>query len=145
MAKSSALENGRKALARGDLHRAATYLRIAIGEMEQRDRIPAEAGTANADLGRILQASGDVDGAVYHLVRGVYLLDRGGRHRDLYAALLDLAAVHRVRGENRMALRTRLQAARLRAQLAAGRVASTRPVSMTDEVDNHVPPVSFSA
>ncbi len=133
--KSKALDNANRAMAGGDPQRAVTYLRIALSDLEQRERIPAEAGMANASLGRLLHTLGDAEGGVFHLVRAVYLLEKAGKFTELYQALLDLASIHRARGEARLAMASRIQAGRLRASLASGRREGFSRVSMAEAAE----------
>lgn len=95
-------------------------LRATLGELEDREVIPPEAGLANAHLGRLLLRQGDDEGAAFHLVRAVYLMQKSGPYPALYEALIDLAALHRARGEARLAFASRVQAGRLRADVARG-------------------------
>lgn len=95
-------------------------LRATLEDLEDREVIPPEAGLANAHLGRLLLRQGDDEGAAFHLVRAVYLMQKSGPYPALYEALIDLAALHRARGEVRLALASRVQAGRLRADVARG-------------------------
>lgn len=101
--------------------REIDQLRAHVAALESIEPLPEEAGAANADLGRLLRALGDDDGAVLHLVRAVFILEKARSWNRLYATLNDLAALHRARGEGRWALVSRLQAGRLRADIDLGK------------------------
>jgi tetratricopeptide (TPR) repeat protein len=76
-----------------------------------------QAASANHNLGVMHQERGDLDGAVFHAVRAVFLYNRRADLGGLYAALRNLAVIHTSRGETHLATASQHQAARARREL----------------------------
>lgn len=75
---------------------------------------PARAAAANHNLAVAMQAEGDLDGALFHCVRALYLYHRLSDESGTWAGLRNLSLVFQARGESRRALEAKRKAARLR-------------------------------
>jgi len=78
-----------------------------------------EAAAANHNLAALRQERGDLEGAVFHSVRAVFLYNRFADLGGLYASLRNLAVIHTSRGETHLATAAQHQAARARRELIA--------------------------
>ncbi len=78
-----------------------------------------EAAAANHNLAALLQERAELDGAVFHAVRAVFLYNRLQDLGGLYSALRNLSVIHTSRGESHLAMAAHHQAARARRELVA--------------------------
>jgi tetratricopeptide (TPR) repeat protein len=118
--RPSAVDQSRRALElgyAGDWDAAAELLAQTAGELEQVDA--PEAAAANQNLAAILQERGDLDGAVFHCVRSLFLYNQAHDLGGLFLSLRNLAVIHVSRGETGLSLQAQRQAARARRELVA--------------------------
>lgn len=113
-----AVEDARRAIEvgyHGDWEAAAKILQDTIGPLEAAETPLAAA--ANHNLAAMLQERGDLDGAVFHAVRAVFLYNETQDVGGIFCALRNLAVVHASRGEMRLSVAAQHQAARARREL----------------------------
>ena len=113
-----ALEDYRRAIEiglSGDWSRAERMLERSREPLEAAEA--PEAAAANHNLAALCQERGDLDGAVFHSVRAVFLYNRSQDLGGLYAALRNLAVIHTSRGETHLATAAQHQASRARREL----------------------------
>lgn len=110
------------AVERGQLHGLEEAYAGCLEELEGSD--PHRAAAANHNLGVVLQQKGDLDGAVFHCVRSLFLYHRLNDLPGTWAGLRNLAVVFQARGENRRAMDSRRKAAHVRGEMVqSGRYA----------------------
>ena len=91
---------------------------LLVNQLEALERADApEAAPANHALAVALCRSGDLDGAIFHCVRGIYLYHRREDPLGVWAGLLNLSLLHQARGEARQAMQVRAKAAEVRRAL----------------------------
>jgi hypothetical protein len=88
-----------------------------VPELEAAER--PEAAVANHKLAVYELESGNIDEAVYHAVRSVFLYSKAQDLGGIYASLHNLAIIHEGRGEPALADTARTQSARARRELLA--------------------------
>ncbi len=86
-----------------------------LTELEATD--PHRAAPANHNLAVVLQQRDDLDGALFHCVRALFLYHRVGDLPGTWAGLRNLAIVFQARGENRRAMDARRKAAHVRSRM----------------------------
>ncbi len=114
----AALEGARRAIEvgySGDWSRAEAMLLDSLGPLEASEA--PQAAAANHNLAALLQERGDLDGAVFHAVRAVFLYNRSQDAGGIYCALRNLAVVHASRRETHLATAAQHQASRARREL----------------------------
>jgi hypothetical protein len=119
-AAEDAVEDYRKAITLGFEGRwdeAEAILEGSRGPLEKAEA--PEAAAANHNLAALHQERGDLEGAVFHSVRAVFLYNRLHDLGGLYASLRNLAVIHTSRGETHLATAAQHQAARARRELIA--------------------------
>lgn len=83
----------------------------------------SEAAVANHKLAVFELGAGNIDEAVYHGVRSVFLYSKAEDLGGIYASLHNLALIHAQRGEPSLADTARTQSARVRRELLARNLA----------------------
>ncbi len=114
----SAVEDARRAIEvgySGDWNRAESMLLDSIDALEAFEA--PQAAAANHNLAALLQERGDLDGAVFHAVRAVFLYNRASDVGGIYCSLRNLAVVHASRCETRLATAAQHQASLARREL----------------------------
>jgi len=101
----------------GDWDQAEALLADSLEPLEAAGA--PEAAAANHNLAVIHFERGDWDGAVFHCIRGLFLYNRASDIGGLYAALRNLAVIHKSRGEESLAVAASREAARARGELTA--------------------------
>jgi len=86
-----------------------------LTELEGTD--PHLAAPANHNLAVALQQRGDLDGALFHCVRALFLYHRVGDLPGTWAGLRNLAVVFRARGDNARAMDSQRKAAHGRGRM----------------------------
>ncbi len=99
----------------GDWARAEHLLVDSLGPLEATEA--PQAASANHNLAALLQERGDLEGAVFHAVRAVFLYNRSHDLGGIYCSLRNLAVVHASRRETRLATAAQHQASRARREL----------------------------
>lgn len=124
-----AAEDYRRAIELGLAGRWDEAEAILEGSREPLEKAEApEAAAANHNLAALHQERGDLEGAVFHSVRAVFLYNRLHDLGGLYASLRNLAVIHTSRGETHLATAAQHQAARARRELIArGLLAKAEP------------------
>ncbi len=115
----------------GDWTRAERILERSREPLEEADA--PEAAAANHNLAALCQERGDLDGAVFHAVRAVFIYNRAQDLGGLYASLRNLAVIHTSRGETHLATAAQHQASRARRELVTRGLLE----QVEDGIDSH--------
>jgi hypothetical protein len=113
-----AVEEARRAIEvgySGDWSKAEQMLLDSLAPLEAVEA--PQAASANHNLAGLLQERGDLDGAVFHAVRAVFLYNRKHDVGGIYCSLRNLAVVHTSRCETRLAMAAQHQASLARREL----------------------------
>ncbi len=117
-AAEQAVDDYRRALGLGLEGRWDEAEEVLAQSLEPLEKAEApEAAAANHNLAAMHQERGDLEGAVFHSVRAVFLYNRLADLGGLYAALRNLAVIHTSRGETHLAMASQHQASRARREL----------------------------
>ncbi len=100
---------------------ARDILADCLGELEAAQS--PEAAVANHKLAVFELGAGNIDEAVYHAVRSVFLYSKAEDLGGIYASLHNLALIHAQRGEPTLADTARIQSARVRRELLGRKLA----------------------
>ena len=114
----SAVQDARRAIEvayAGDWGRAEAMLQDSVGALEAVEA--PQAAAANHNLAALLQERGDLDGAVFHAVRAVFLYNRAADVGGIFCSLRNLAVVHASRRETHLATAAQHQASLARREL----------------------------
>lgn len=101
----------------GDWDKAEALLADSLEPLEAAGA--PEAAAANHNLAVIHFDRGDTDGAVFHCIRGLFLYNRSSDLGGLYAALRNLAVIHKAHAEESLAVAASREAARARGELVS--------------------------
>jgi tetratricopeptide (TPR) repeat protein len=104
-----------EAVERGRVGELEALYGECLQELEAADA--SRGAPANHNLSVALQQREDLDGALFHCVRALFLYHRSADLPGTWAGLQNLAVLFQARGENRRAMDTRRQAAEVRAQI----------------------------
>jgi len=99
----------------GRTHGLAEWVPSFLSEIEGHD--PRRGAAANHNLAVALQQDGDLDGAVFHCVRSLFLYHQVGDLPGTWAGLRNLAVIFQARGENRRSMDARFKGSRVRAAM----------------------------
>ena len=114
----AAVEDARRAIEvgyAGDWGRAEQLLLTSLRPLEEVEA--PQAAAANHNLAALLRERGDLEGAVFHAVRAVFLYNRSQDLGGIYCGLRNLAVVHASRRETRLATAAQHQASIARREL----------------------------